>query len=101
MCYNISVLNVKKLAWDAWNIAHVARHNVTPEEVEQVCHIDPVVQEGKKGRMLIFGPTKNGRMLTVILDPEGEKDVYYPVTAYKASKKLIKIYLDEKGGEDK
>jgi len=23
--------------------------------------------------------------------------VYYPVTAYKASKKLIKIYLNQKG----
>lgn len=95
------VVKIRRLIWDEWNIAHIARHNVTPEEVEQVCHIDPVVQRGKKGRLLIFGPTKKGRMLTVILDPEVENGVYYPVTAYKASKKLIKIYLKEKGGEDK
>ena len=82
-------------------MAHIARHNVTPEEVEKVCHTNPLVQKGKKGRLLVFGPTGNGRMLVAILDPEQEKGVYYPVTAYKASKKLTKIYLNQKGGEDK
>lgn len=95
------MIGVLKLIWDAWNIAHIARHNVIPEEVEQVCHKDPVVQKGKKGRLLIFGPTDERRMLAVILDPEKEKGVYYPVTAYKASKKLIKIYFEQKGGEEK
>jgi len=51
--------------------------------------------------LLVFGPTERGRILVAILDPEEEKGVYYPVTAYKASKKLIKIYLDQKGGEEK
>ena len=95
------MINISKLIWDSWNVAHIARHNVTPEEVEQVCHFDPVVQKGKKGRLLVFGPTNNGRMLVAILDKEEEKDVYYPVTAYKASKKLAKLYLNQKGGEDK
>lgn len=94
------MVSIRKLIWDAWNIAHIARHNVIPEEVEQVCHIKPVVQKGKKGRLLVFGPTDSGRMLVVILDKEEEKDVYYPITAYKASKKLVRIYLNnQKGGE--
>ena len=95
------MLNISRLFWNEWNVAHIARHSVTPEEVEQVCHIDPIVQKGKEGRLLVFGPTENRRMLTVILDPVEEKGVYYPVTAYKASKKLIKIYLNQKGGEQK
>lgn len=95
------MINIRRLIWDEWNVAHIARHSVAPEEVEQVCHIDPVVQKGKKGRLLVFGPTKNGRMLAVILDLEKENSVYYPVTAYKASKKLTKIYLNQKGGEEK
>jgi len=90
------VINVNKLVWDAWNVEHIARHNVIPEEVEQVCHIDPIVQSGKKGRLLVFGPTKVGRMLAVILDPEAETGVYYPITAYSASNKLIKIYQNQK-----
>ena len=94
------VINVIKLVWDSWNIEHIARHNVIPEEVEQVCHIDPVVQKGKKGRLLVFGPTKNSRMLAVILDPEKETCVYYPITAYRASNKLIRIYQNQQGGEE-
>jgi hypothetical protein len=95
------VVSIHKLVWDSWNIAHIARHSVVPEEVEQVCHIDPVVQKGKKGRLLVFGPTETGRILAVILDQEEEKGAYYPVTAYKASKKLEKVYLNHKGGDDK
>ena len=95
------MINIRRLIWDEWNVAHIARHSVTPEEVEQVCHTDPVTQKGKKGRLLVFGPTKNARMLTVILNSEKGKGVYYPVTAYKASNKLIKIYLNQKGGEEK
>lgn len=95
------MISIRKLLWDAWNTAHIARHNVTPDEVEQVCHADPVVQKGNKGRLLVFGPADSGKMLVVILDKEEEKDVYYPVTAYKASKKLIRIYLNQKGGEQK
>ena len=95
------MINVQKLIWDSWNIAHIARHNVVPEEVEQVCHINPIVQKGKERRLHIFGPTKAGRMLTVILDPEEEKGTYYPVTAYKASKRLAKLYFNQKGGEER
>ncbi|MDO8487191.1 MAG: hypothetical protein Q7S45_02785 [Candidatus Curtissbacteria bacterium] len=95
------MISIHKLVWDWWNIAHIARHSVTAEEVEQVCHIDPVVQKGKKGRLLVFGPTETGRILAVILDQEEEKGVYYPITAYKASKKLEKVYLNQKGGDDK
>lgn len=93
------VIKVLQLIWDSWNIAHIAKHNVVPDEVEQVCHINPVVQKGKKGRLLVFGPTEKHRMLVAVLDPIEEKGVFYPITAYSASKKLIKIYLNKKGGE--
>jgi len=92
------MLFIRRLIWDSWNIEHVARHQVTPDEVEEVCHGDPVVQEGKKGRSLVFGPTKAGRMLTVVLDPEG-RGLYYPVTARPASRKERAVYTSEKGGE--
>ncbi len=92
------MLNIRRLIWDPWNVAHIARHHVTPEEVEEVCQGDPVVQEGKKGRALVFGPTQAGRMLTVVLDAEDE-GVYYPVTARPASRRERGIYAKEKGGE--
>src|SRR5713226_8650143 len=90
---------IRRLAWDAWNIAHIARHAVTPDEVEEVCHNEPVVQQGKKRRTLVFGPTLDGRMLTVVLDSEGT-GAYYPVTARPASRKERAIHAQERRGEN-
>jgi len=95
------VVNIRKLLWDAGNISHIARHDVTVDEVEEACQGSPVVQQGKKGRLLIYGTTISERMLTVVLDPEEESGIYYPVTARSSSKKERKIYAIEKGGEEK
>ena len=98
MYYNYFVLFIKRLIWDEWNIAHIARHAVTPEEVEQVALGDVLVQKGKKGRTALIGPTESGRILRVIIDPD-EKGIYYPVTAHTASKKDKELYKQEKEGE--
>lgn len=88
------MLSILRLIWDSWNIAHIARHGVTQDEVEEVCHNNPLVQIGKKGRLLIIGLSQDGKMLTVILDEE-HRGVYYPVTARAASKKERKLYNSE------
>lgn len=98
MRYNHSMIIVQ-LVWDADNTAHIARHNVTPEEVDELCKADPLVQQGKKGRLAVSGKTSTGRFLVVILDPEPESGVYYPVTAYPASGRYRRIYEQEKGKE--
>lgn len=93
------MLKVRRLLFDAWNIEHMGRHGVAQEEVEEVSHGTPVVQAGKQGRSLVFGPTKAGRMLTVVLDPEPEagNDVYYVVTARPASRSERVIWAHEAG----
>ena len=90
---------IKRLIWDEWNVAHIARHEVVSDEVEEVCHSDPLVQQGHHGRTIVVGATVAGRMLEVALDPEPEPDVYYPVTAHPASRKGRAFYQKEKGGE--
>jgi hypothetical protein len=40
---------IQKLIWDEWNISHIARHDVSPEEVEQVCHGKPIEGEAYGG----------------------------------------------------
>ena len=92
------MLLVDRLIWDEWNVAHLARHRVTPDQVEEVCAGDPVVQRGHSGRILVFGPLKSGKMIAVVLDPEGN-GAYYPVTARPASRRERAIYQQEKGGE--
>jgi uncharacterized DUF497 family protein len=90
---------VKELIWDEWNIAHIARHGVVKEEVEQVCESEFVSRDSYDGRYLVIGFTSVGRMITVILDPEFEKDVYYPVTARPTAKRERKYYDKEKGDD--
>ena len=80
-------------------MAHVARHEVTPAEVEEVCHGPYIDGEANKGRIILIGPTSSGRMLAAILDPEPEPGVYYPVSARLASRKERRQYQEVMGGE--
>jgi len=32
-----AVIFMRRLVWDVWNVGHIARHRVDPEEVEEVC----------------------------------------------------------------
>lgn len=95
------MIDIKRLIWDDWNVAHIARHQIVPDEAETVCHSNPLVQQGKKGRVAVTGLTHKGRMITVILDPEPESEVgvYYVVTAHPTNRKYRRIYYQEKGGE--
>jgi uncharacterized DUF497 family protein len=99
MRYNgMSVPYVRRLVWDAWNVAHIARHQVTPEEVEAVCHGEPVEGEAYGGRLMLIGPTGTGRMLAVVLSPQADPGVFYVVTARDADRKERRLYRAQKGG---
>ena len=91
------MLHIRRLTWDPGNIAHITRHEVTVDEAEEVCYGDPVLLQSYLGRIIVMGPTQEGRMLAVVLDPAGE-DVYYPVTARPASRKERRYYHQQKGG---
>lgn len=92
---------VRRLIWDSWNIQHIARHHVTPDEVEAICHSEPIVLRGQqKNRLVVIGKTEEQRMLAVILESKG-RGTYYPVTAFPADKADIALYKHLKGGEDK
>jgi uncharacterized DUF497 family protein len=92
------MLVVRRLRWDAWNVEHIARHRVLPEEVEEVCHGPYVASETYGGRLRVIGPTSGGRMLTVILAPEG-RGMFYPVTARPTSRQERRLY-DALTGDD-
>lgn len=46
---------LRKLVWDSWNVAHIARHEVTPNEVEEVCHGEYIVRQTYDDRLLLIG----------------------------------------------
>jgi len=85
--------------WDEANVAHVARHNVTPEEVEQVFANDPMdlgadVVEGEE-RYTGVGHTNRLRVLVLAWTLRG--DATRPITAFDASERLAMRYMAERG----
>ena len=75
--------------WDDDNIAHIARHGVEPEEVEEIvyedCHPSCIVRGRRRGiretRWTLFGQTCAGRYLVAVVAPYRERGVWRAVTA--------------------
>jgi hypothetical protein len=85
--------------WDEANIRHIAEHDVTPDEAEQVLLNDPAdggVQdhEGEE-RYVEVGVTDAMRVLVVITTQRGE--LIRVVTAFPATASFRDFYLREKG----
>jgi len=100
MCYSTIVILVRKLIWDIWNIDHIARHHVDPDEIEAVCHGMPIILRGRqKGRLILIGLTGEERMLAVVLEAKGGGR-YYPITAYDADANDSALYWRLRGGEN-
>ena len=93
------MVEVRRLVWDPWNVGHIGRHQVTPREVEEVCRVDPLVQQGREGRLAIVGPTGTGRMLTAILDLLADGS-HYVVTARPASRRERALHARLKGADN-
>jgi hypothetical protein len=80
-------------------VAHVARHNVTPEEVEQVFGNDPMDlgAEVVDGEERYTGVGHTNRLRVLVLAWTMRDDATRPITAFDASERLAKRYLAEKG----
>lgn len=104
MEYNdLPMLLVRRLSWDNWNIAHIARHGITQDEVEAVCHGNPTLfKQSYKDRLVILGPNQDGRILAVIIGPVPNEPsgVYYAFTARPADRAERRFYDQEKGGRN-
>ena len=85
--------------WDEANLAHVAHHTITPEEVEQVFAHDLMdlcadMVDGEE-RYTGVGHTDRFRVLVLAWTMRG--DAIRPITAFDASARLAKRYLAERG----
>jgi uncharacterized DUF497 family protein len=86
--------------WDACNLDHIARHDVTPEEAEQAirgCPLDIELQIADGGsseeRLLQIGETDNGRILQLLTTWRNGK--VRVISAWDAPKQLKTYYLAE------
>jgi len=85
--------------WDDANIAHVADHDVTPEEAEQTLVNDPLelgfdAGPGGEERWAYLGETDESRMLQVVITLRGER--IRVVTAFEPVRRLRVFYLETK-----
>ena len=59
---------VREIRWTDSSEDHIAAHNITPDEVEQVAFTRPrLVLKGPEGTEYVFGTTEAGRYLLVVL----------------------------------
>jgi uncharacterized DUF497 family protein len=86
--------------WDEANLAHIARHNVTAEEAEQVLLGSPLDMElqiagesGGEERLQQVGETAKGRILQLVTTWRAGK--VRVISAWDAPKQLKLYYLAE------
>ncbi|MBV9745679.1 MAG: BrnT family toxin [Acidobacteriia bacterium] len=84
--------------WDDANRQHIARHGISPEEAEEAVVIEPldvdIQQQKDEPRVLCFGRTTSGRLLTVLYTERGDK--IRVVTAYEMTKSQQRLYFRER-----
>lgn len=58
-------MRLRSFEWNEINIAHIARHNVTPEEVEEAFESRHQILKSWAGRYALLGRSAAGRYLLV------------------------------------
>lgn len=85
--------------WDEANLQHLSRHNVTPEEAEEVVLGEPlelqtqVADQSGEERLLQLGETADGRVLQLLSTWRGEK--LRVISAWDAPRQLKMYYLEQ------
>jgi uncharacterized DUF497 family protein len=92
-------VKIKRLIWSDERIAHIARHEVLPEEFEEICLGKPralrTEAHGSNPVYQLFGQTAEGRYLVcfVIEFPDNNG---FPITARPMTQKERR-YFSQKG----
>lgn len=83
--------------------SHIAKHDVSIVEVQEVVENEYVFIQGKHGRWILIGPTKKKKMLAIVIGERRKKNIYGLVTARVAHKKERELYrkLKKQGGDEK
>jgi hypothetical protein len=81
-------MGFSKAIWDLdddpdGNVQHIAEHDITKEEVEEVLEAPEGIESSRSsGWPIAFGETSTGRIIAVVYE-EIDEDTVYPVTAYE------------------
>ena len=90
-------MRISEIVWTEADVEHIARHSVTPDEVEEVLAAGPVWRRGRPhpetGRKSLYalGKTDSGRYLFIVLSPRGHGRARC-VTAREMDEKAKRYY---------
>jgi len=85
-------LRISEFEWDEGNALHLQlRHGICPEEAEEVFANNPLFRRTKKGHYAVFGPTSEGRYLTIVFELK-PKGIARPITGWDMSRAEIRYY---------
>jgi uncharacterized DUF497 family protein len=83
--------------WDDENVSHIARHGVTPKEIEELFRRPYAIEVDEpvngEERFLAHGTTARGRYLTVVC--ADRKGSIRPITAWDMTREDREQYADE------
>lgn len=86
-------MEINEFFWDDININHIGRHQVIPEEIEEIA-FDPYVKKHSKVRYL-YGQTVSGRYLFTVFIMKG-KGIAKAITSRDMDEKERKLYCKRK-----
>ncbi|MBI2916920.1 MAG: hypothetical protein HYY01_02915 [Chloroflexi bacterium] len=75
-------MRIESLQWDDANMAHVALHGVTPQDVEEVCFGFHIARREAGQRYVLAGQSAAGKYLNVVVEQVGG-GLFRPVTAFE------------------
>jgi uncharacterized DUF497 family protein len=84
-------MNIDSLYWDDENIEKISKHNVSPQEVEDVCFETHIIRREGDRRYILSGQSANGRYLNVVIE-RVHKGSFRPITAFEMSENYKRRY---------
>lgn len=90
-------MRISGFEWDEANSLHIQLgHGITPEEAEEVFANKPLFRKTKKGHYAVFGPTLDGRYLTIVFGLK-EKGIARPITGWDMNRAEVRYYKRHRG----
>ena len=85
-------MRINDFEWDEGNSLHLELgHGISQEEVEEVFADIPFFRKTKKEHYVVFGPTFEGRYLTIVFELK-PKGLVRPITGWDMNRAEIRYY---------
>jgi uncharacterized DUF497 family protein len=85
-------LRIHDFEWDEGNALHLQLgHGIAPEEAEEVFANSPFFRRTKNGHYAVFGPTFEGRYLTIVFELKS-KGIARPFTGWDMRRAEVQYY---------